>query len=319
MAFTSITGSTQWLTAAIYNELIAAINERATAVGLSTLSTVSAGEIAQAATLWNTLQQWVETNCVNFVDHTAIIAGQSSVPMFTWASLKTASGLTSGWRKATAFDPDTDDWTDYADAMYTYGQAAASASHILGPWLAVDLQTAIHTLTWTTRHNGSSVDGETRYPSPAYIEHVNCADAVSQWAVVWALSSWSSDSALIYYADAYFPNIPPWRCGAKRDRAKCQITGVPTHVPCSCSLYMLPGSVVYDFRDIDSLGMSDSQLWEWEPLTSSSASTRTSSLFDPSSANPCTQAGISCPNEESLAVVVGPGDVYWILKWSFAY
>jgi len=57
-----------------------------------------------------------------------------------------ALGLTNGWRKATSYDPATNDWRDLDDTMYGTGTNTSIdivAGEILGPWIIDDLQKAL--------------------------------------------------------------------------------------------------------------------------------------------------------------------------------
>jgi len=73
------------------------------------------------------------------------IASGSSYPVAYGVSgisqLYTDAGIDSGFRRLPRGSANPTDWTDYADAAFSYG--AAQAGDIIGPWLFVDLQTML--------------------------------------------------------------------------------------------------------------------------------------------------------------------------------
>ena len=124
----------------------------------------------------------------NWVDFTAspYLEGLTAPVTFSESSatgFRSAAGLhASGFRRATEWDPDNDDWTDKSDAMYSYGYpaytplASVGKGDICGPWLIEDIQDALTALKWT--YAEGSFDGSNYFSitmdSPWYFDSIEC-------------------------------------------------------------------------------------------------------------------------------------------------
>ena len=100
---------------------------------------------------------------INHVGHSpGDFDGETSIPAFTLAALFAEAALNAnGWRRATAYDPDTNDWQDPNDGMYSYGFASPSYESmldgdILGPWLIADLREGFSAMKWTFINAGTT-------------------------------------------------------------------------------------------------------------------------------------------------------------------
>lgn len=150
MGFTAPTNPIVWQPAALLNEITGALREREQMVdGVADTAVVSAGDNVQTASLWASWQQacedladeaiWVEDK-----DYT----GEATIPVLTWANVKTLAGIPDGFRRALTKPAD---WTDYDDAAFVaagYGQVQVGDIQG-GPWLFADLQAVLKVLVAT--------------------------------------------------------------------------------------------------------------------------------------------------------------------------
>ena len=176
MAFTEIEGGLDWQAAAFINEFFKGFNERlpeATPPSGSyadnePLDLVEVGDDIQLASLWSVLQGRIENqfNYVSPVQNTATriygmrwlvphdlapVSGvfTSSPSVMDWAAFcdYTSEMHTSGWRRATTWNPAVDDWTAGEDTdmwdRAENGHGPMQAGDIIGPWIFADLQTAL--------------------------------------------------------------------------------------------------------------------------------------------------------------------------------
>ena len=140
-----------WSAAAILNEFINAINERASAAGggVSSAAAVAVGDDVQRVEFFRNLQTWIESYLGAFVvshvagvprssgcfDNTASIDSYANL-----AAVFSAAGLEySNWRRYTTH-PDE-------GGGVAYGQM--QAGDIIGPWIFEDLQKCLNVLVWT--------------------------------------------------------------------------------------------------------------------------------------------------------------------------
>jgi hypothetical protein len=141
MAFTTITDDMACLTAAIYDELIEAHNERALVVGAGVLPLPVVGDIANDGDWWATLQERVEAMVPNFVNHLITLNGEPlPIPMFTLATWRAAAGLHADGFSAYTIHPD-----DAGVAEHRIGEAG----DILGTWLFQEIQAGLKILRKT--------------------------------------------------------------------------------------------------------------------------------------------------------------------------
>ena len=143
------------------NEVILGINERR-AGSATTIADVDSGANIQSLAFWQNLQDIViglvtsgssTTGFVRVPDYTFprefVVTYQSSnISDFFADAGFTAKRL----RRAIAYDPAVNDWTDAADAMWLDAAEAnpnnrAQKGDILGPWLIEDLQKCLSVLT----------------------------------------------------------------------------------------------------------------------------------------------------------------------------
>lgn len=92
-----------------------------------------------------------------------------------------------GFRRATAWDPATSDWTNIADPMFSYGYA--QPGDILGPWIMVDLQNALSAL----KHTLQSVTLGTGYRRTSGTQSgTTCTNSRTAAINAWTAAPWTS-------------------------------------------------------------------------------------------------------------------------------
>ena len=136
-AFTTLTAGENALSHAMANEFILAINERSQAIGGLTSGPGVAGTSAQSKWIWIFMQQWLESNCTNFVDHVSgpLNSGSTAFLYFTLATWRSAAGLDeSGFRRSTD------------GVNFSYGNI--QAGDVWGKWIFEDLQKGFAALKW---------------------------------------------------------------------------------------------------------------------------------------------------------------------------
>lgn len=170
----------------IYEEIYVGINERYAAIDHSpydvfqvTNNTMSADPITIGVPSWYELQGDVETLGRGFIDNATLpLDGLTNTAfvLYTSETLRTAAGVSSnGFRRATNYDPQVDDWTVVEGGMWTntgngYGQI--QEFDVFGPWIPDDIQrmlgvmdvvelTSADFVSISTNHNIASGTGGT--------------------------------------------------------------------------------------------------------------------------------------------------------------
>ena len=89
-----------------------------------------------------------------WVDHTVLtnavsLEGDDEIPLMTnLVTFRAIAGIhSSGFRRATDYDPSVNNWADPNDAMYSYG--TGQVGDVVGPWLIDDLHKALSAMKWT--------------------------------------------------------------------------------------------------------------------------------------------------------------------------
>lgn len=178
---TAGTGALDIAAFSIANAFRRAQSERSQAVGTGVTEDAAIGTDVQHYTFWRSLQNFIYANvtaepstptrfaCRKDPDNAfapftspAYYSGREEIPTwpdYTWgqfcesASCGTVASEKFGFRRATQWDPDVNDWTDFNDPMYTAehggGFGLADVGHILGPWIPVDMYLMFNELVWT--------------------------------------------------------------------------------------------------------------------------------------------------------------------------
>ncbi|MFA5155753.1 MAG: hypothetical protein WC453_05030 [Patescibacteria group bacterium] len=162
--FTEINLGTDLMALDFVNEIAGAYSERRQVLGDSAFADFTAGYDMSDHDLWVGIQQWMETNCVSFIDYDETIVGTQGPTMLTLAAMRSKAGLhADGFRRAREWP---EDWTDPNDPAYEHG--VMQMGDIIGPWIFDDLQKAFDALRWTVYGIGGvgiswSAEGETNY------------------------------------------------------------------------------------------------------------------------------------------------------------
>jgi hypothetical protein len=147
MPFTAVDADTSWQDLALAAELRVAYNHRRAACGLSTLAAPT--QDTRVFDFILSLQQGIEAMAASFADPAAALDGESAfpAPYASASAALTAAGLTASgyWRRIAEGGSQPASWTSYGASGWSYGQI--TSKDLAGPWLYIDLQTALAHLT----------------------------------------------------------------------------------------------------------------------------------------------------------------------------
>jgi hypothetical protein len=236
MRFTRIQNGLDVQRVAFVNEFVRAYSERRQAIGQSEVREIAAGTDIQSASFWRVMQEWMESNCTSFVDHTATIEGASAIPMHTLPSWRAAAGLSGGFRRTSGSG---------------MARGVMQAGDIIGGWVFQDLQKGFDALRWTIRFafvtpGSGQLKSSTGYGAS---NEEAVQNAVDQWPADWMDIP---DEIPQIYSVGF--SLQPTLCSLARLRAEATVNDIPTHVPHECSVYLDEG---WDnFFDFDNLGFS---------------------------------------------------------------
>ena len=322
-AFTDISDWTSAQDTADANEIVLAYSERRQCVGDAAVDPLDAGDNAQDTAFWKGMQDWVKTQVdptsgnSKWIDHTQTIEGEESLPYYTLPAFKYNSGLTGGddsgtdrvvgFRRATTWPAD---WTDYADAAYSYGPI--QAGDIRGPWIFDDLQKAFDALRWTFDVDNGEYDSLRKQSYGS--SDTSYADALSSAKADWDSSSYSAGGVQIYLVEmnSYESSGTPSEFRVEFDRVSSTLTfdGIQQHVPHAATVYI-------DFsgnNDCDSYPL-DSTWFEFDAFIAATTDTRTTTqrTGQDTYPEPTTYTfGSRYGAEDNLFGVI-------ILKWEFSH
>lgn len=334
-AFTPITQGQDWQSMDAYNQCVLAYYERRCAAAIGQefeTNPLEAGDDIQSITLWTEIQNWLETHCVDFVNHTATIEGETSVPMFTLATWRVAAGLdVDGFRRATEWipDPTTPDWTD--DPEFCFG--LMQVGDIIGPWLLHDLQKGLSALKWTKE---PGVDPDLHVKSVWHSGSVSCEDERNHTIANWTsgpysenwYAHWEGETDYRSWARSVQSRSGTWRFdGSRTDTTWRFYRGV--NLPIAYDFYGLARGIpesgppyyfpAVPFQDIDSLGLTENKLHLLGTKAENSDSPQEQNVGGTVTACPVQLiSGALCPvgstSYERTAVI---SETWWILKWNF--
>jgi hypothetical protein len=173
--------------------------------------------------------------------------------MYTLSTWRTEAGIADGFRRATTWPTD---WTDYADAAYSYGPI--QAGDIRGPWIFEDLQKAFDALRWTARvHDifaGDEVSSEAKVVQNSM--HDSAEAAIAAATIAWDTASWAAQTNAEFYYGAWFQvdqqGLNDWSCSLIRIRADYTYINIPDHIKTDAYLYFRTFTF-FDFNDTDGL------------------------------------------------------------------
>ena len=335
MGWTTITQNVEWQPASFVNEFQGAVLERSLAAGGLTTSEwadISAGDNIQGAEVstptqdrgWKKMQERLETMASpNVVLQTGFIVShdangaslgagyydERAVVRWTLSAWRTASGIPSGFRRATTLPAD---WTDYNDAAFSYG--LMQVGDIIGPWIFQDLQDGLNTLVWT----------DVKSPTWSREGENNEKDG-SDTGATWAATKTATETA--YDGDTSTSGAAPYAAtegvffnpnyGARMRRAYSYLTAsVPHHVERDVEFYNyaeeLVGADSSDFNaNGDTVAEDTWKLWLTDSPANAAVAVVSSSVLG-SLTRPvwCDQ-----PNGGSTARSYGITDERLIVRW----
>lgn len=308
--FTDPTSEASWQD--LLDEIVLAYSERRQMCFLSEYTPEDDRDI-QVLTFWTTMQDWIESYCLFYIDHVSgpLNGDADAVLYFTLETFRSAAGLhADGFRRAT-------EWDGVNDPDWSYGQM--QAGDIIGPWIFDDLQKAFSAMRWTCGiHSTATGTGAYRAGSAVYGTCESClADAISNYNA----AAWVSNDGY-YYVNAYGYGLPyadQW--GAGRRRLAYQTNELPA-IPRTVDFYIMP--IKYPtasaFEDIDSLGMIEGKYFLIATAELSSDSISISNLVGDVDTCPLDLVGwASCPAPNTLrgcAASTSLGQKPAVLKWS---
>lgn len=274
----------------VSNEIITAYNEHKIILGDVPTSLFVVGGDAHWRNDWENIQRWIINNATTWIDYTQEAGGNFNgkidFPHFTLNSFYIAAGIPLGFRRATSWDYSTDDWTDYNDPMYSYGEI--QVGDIFGPWIFEDLEAALSIPKWTGQE--ISMSGEITRKDRIVNYIVGRANAVTLWnATTWTNTAPTFQTS--YIAACYESSFRPgfndlWTI----ERLKSDPINITTGIislSSSIDVYVrlqTPG--VLQFLDIDSYGCSNDQIAITETIAASNTASRTISSIANFDVNP---------------------------------
>lgn len=304
-AFTTIATGDDLQLLTPLNEIVSSWYERRQAIGDTTvIPALAAGDDIQDHQFWQDIQDWCTAECVHFVNDGVGVSG-STITMFTAATWKNAAGIGNGFRRVTGTTPPAD-WTDYEDIAYSYG--IIEAGDMFGPWLYVDLQNALKALKWTTSES-TTLNSDT---NKSVLTYGSLATHEADWL---AKLDWDA-TGLIYSTRASASSGMGGSYASLRNRGKASIV-VPTFANSAYDVYAIVGKPSSStFRDVDSLGLVEGDLFLFDSGAASNVSPRLSANITPDNADaPCNLLG----GDEGLFGASLSYTSYWIWKWTFSF
>ena len=327
--FTDISDWTSAQDTAAANEIVLAYSERRQCVGDAAVDPLDAGDNAQDTAFWKGMQDWCESKCTSFVNDGVTIAGASSITMYTLSTWRTEAGIADGFRRATTWPTD---WTDYADAAYSYGPI--QAGDIRGPWIFEDLQKAFDALRWTWRLFDKTI-GSDDTTANAEQKIVDGRGATGPSAVSDAESKWASGSFVgfggtqpkTYYLafmaiDATIDanGNDDFFAGLVRQRCDWIFANIPDHIEVDAELLLKP---VIEFtgdnyNDVDGYGDGEYSKFD-EKLNQQTDTLTFSKLATDTSPIPTSYTSPATPDTSYWTATEEYNTGGLVLKWSFSH
>jgi len=164
-------------------EVVTALKERSNVGALTVADPVEDDDGTIVAAVgggfdWSKFGIALRDSASRFADHDADPEGEADVPMLTEDLLFERAEIADGFRGAIAFDPDVDDWTDYADPIFAGRYRKTWPGYdgeILGPWILADVQAMVSALRRTTK------SGSVEVPDPDGAPDVAVATVSGLW------------------------------------------------------------------------------------------------------------------------------------------
>lgn len=243
----------------LLDEIVLAYSERRQAIGQTAYTPEDDRDI-QDKDYWRGLQNWIEGNCPNFVNHVnGPLDAVSGMPLFfTLQTFRAASGLhADGFRRATA-------WDGVDDPIWAYGQM--QAGDIIGPWIIEDLQKAFSVMS-AVQWGAYRVDKDTRRAGLLWYNTRAAADAAYD-SLSWELVLGQPPYVRTYSTD----EVHNYSGRHNLTRSMCATRGAINPVPSSgrVDVYYQGFGYAYDIYSDHSDGVIESlDAWDgsFDPLT----------------------------------------------------
>lgn len=315
----------------LLDEITLAYSERRQAIGQSAYTPTDNKDV-QDANYWKTFQDWLEVNCMYFVDYIngPLNPAGTDFLYFTLATWRAAAGINaSGFRRV----PEGVAWDGTNPPVGGYSYGKMQADDVI-PAVFAEIQAGFAVLQWTMTYEGGSFY-QTGYPSTcssyqrqsrvASGSNNICEDAMAAMDTSWA-AGWNpvSDGPRERYSaeasshDNYLPSAKYyWYSG--RTKSGSIITGIPTFRPHAATLYTAVFILAWNVSEseIDGYGMSPGLLWLWQNFAEATVATRISTILGDSEIAPVHTLGWTCPAAyKGIRVETFFG--FWLLKWNFS-
>lgn len=246
----------------LLDELTLAYSERRQSIGQAAY-TPADGRDVQAASYWTVIQQWIETNCISFIDHVngpLNVAG-NGFRYWTFEALLSHIGIAGdGFRRATAWDGST-------EPAWSYGQM--QSGDIIGPWIFEDLQKAFAALAKTLHAEFSAASYRLKFGSVSHAEW-NVAKAAANSAYLAASASVNSG----FYCSAFSGGSLSggvYSAHLYNFQLSLTLSGIATFLPRAASFYAMVGPVgggVFDANGLPNMDEDRVSLLGAVPVTS---------------------------------------------------
>ncbi len=328
-AFTTISDGMDWSHIDVYNELALAYTERKSASNAagSALRSAEAGDDATdiapgsgaggLKVSWAYLQSQLQAIAPYFVNHTingGSFQDEATIPLFTVALWRAEAGIhEDGYRRATAWDPDNDDWTDINDGMFEYGPA--EEGDIVGPWILDDLQKGLSALKWSkTGASSSPISPELRRGIET---NATCANALAITKAEYAADTYTAAPVGNFFYEAQAGLSGTYTANTHRRRAKSASTAPDATLKAAVDVYCYIQSSGVPKANIDGLTIAlDTFAFHEEIASAAGAARYTVTFFPGIDTDPLIVTGTSCPGPAfaNTYTQVPPTHVY---KWEF--
>ena len=290
-AFATITTGTKYLSRDIVNEVVLAYSERRQCLGDSAVAGAAVGFNLQTLSFWRGMQDWIETNCVKWVDDTNFSTlteyDHPKDIAYTLATFRTEAGLNaSGFRRATA-------WPG------TFGYGKMQEGDIIGPWIVEDLQKAFDAMRWSFTAaepfildyvipiyfpENSTTPALITVSLPTYFERTVSGEGSTEAnSYSDASDNWPTGSGVgavlpyeIWCATLFSGG--QWTCFVRRSNAEVVFSEIPDHLSHAADMYIHFNDNDYSCdlsSDPDSLGLELRKMTLLVSAASSTTNTRT--------------------------------------------
>jgi hypothetical protein len=218
----------------LLDEIVLAYSERRQVIGQDAYVAADDKDV-QAASYWTTLQAWLETYCVSFIDHDngPLVGAGDEFLYFTLDNWRAAAGLhANGFRRK---------YGPKEALVEAYGQMQAGDA--IGPWIFEDLQKGFAALkdtlkdaTFSGTKKTYAENGGIYFPGGSDLAHLIplCEAGYA------AASPVATTELQVFSRKFYFYTPPDWfDVTLTRCMGNVIASDIPTIVPHAYSLYLL--------------------------------------------------------------------------------